>query len=133
LLEELEEFRLEALLKRKDMSMNPISRRSLLSGMLTASIAGLAMSLTNTEADAQQRRGSSNHPNRRPPPLRHERRPPPRRGFVWSPGYWAWDHRRRDYVWVPGRWIHTRPGFHHRGPSWSFQSGVWVFHSGGWR
>ena len=24
-------------------------------------------------------------------------------GYIWTPGYWAWDG---EYYWVPGTWVH---------------------------
>ncbi len=26
-------------------------------------------------------------------------------GYIWTPGYWAWDGDGDDYYWVPGTWI----------------------------
>ena len=26
-------------------------------------------------------------------------------GYIWTPGYWAWDDDAGDYYWVPGTWI----------------------------
>ena len=26
-------------------------------------------------------------------------------GYIWTPGYWAWDDDGGDYYWVPGTWI----------------------------
>ena len=26
-------------------------------------------------------------------------------GYIWTPGYWAWDPDAGDYYWVPGTWI----------------------------
>ena len=36
----------------------------------------------------------------------------PRAGYVWTPGYWAWNGYRR--VWVEGRWV-VAPQY---GPPW---------------
>ena len=27
----------------------------------------------------------------------------PAPGYIWTPGYWAWDGS--DYYWVPGTWV----------------------------
>jgi hypothetical protein len=59
-----------------------------------------------------------------PPPLRAEALPPPRRGYVWAPGYWAWNGRR--HVWVSGYWVHVR---HHQ----YYTPGRWVQGPGGWQ
>ena len=60
-----------------------------------------------------------------PPP------PVPRPGYVWTPGYWAWDGYR--HVWVEGQWIAPRPGYvwvepywERRGPNWYFVEGRWA-------
>ena len=26
-------------------------------------------------------------------------------GYIWTPGYWAWDDDGEDYYWVPGTWV----------------------------
>jgi WXXGXW repeat (2 copies) len=29
----------------------------------------------------------------------------PGEGYIWTPGYWAWDPDEEDYYWVPGTWV----------------------------
>jgi hypothetical protein len=29
----------------------------------------------------------------------------PAEGYIWTPGYWAWDEDGDDYYWVPGTWV----------------------------
>jgi hypothetical protein len=69
-----------------------------------------------------------------PPPPRVEIVPPSRPDFVWTPGYWAWDHGR--HVWIEGRWIAARRGEmwvperwvefrEQRGVHWHFEPGHW--------
>ena len=29
----------------------------------------------------------------------------PGEGYIWTPGYWAWDPDDGDYYWVPGTWV----------------------------
>ena len=29
-------------------------------------------------------------------------------GYIWVPGYWAWDDDGEDYYWVPGTWVWAR-------------------------
>lgn len=29
----------------------------------------------------------------------------PGEGYIWTPGYWAWDPDFDDYYWVPGTWV----------------------------
>src|SRR5712692_3963837 len=39
-----------------------------------------------------------------PPPLPVYEQPIcPEEGYIWTPGYWAWDGD--DYFWVPGTWV----------------------------
>ena len=41
-----------------------------------------------------------------PPPLPLYAQPPiPVDGYLWTPGYWAWDAFSGDYIWVPGTWV----------------------------
>lgn len=69
-----------------------------------------------------------------PPPLPVYAQPPiPDDGYLWTPGYWAWDPDRRDYVWVPGTWVLPpeagllwTPGY------WGFLNGVYIWHRGYW-
>jgi hypothetical protein len=38
-----------------------------------------------------------------PPPLPVYEQPIcPRDGYIWTPGYWAYDYDDGDYYWVPG-------------------------------
>ena len=40
-----------------------------------------------------------------PPPLPVYDQPPiPAPGYIWTPGYWAWDDDT-GYYWVPGTWV----------------------------
>ena len=41
-----------------------------------------------------------------PPELPVYEQPPiPGPGYMWTPGYWAWDEDEGDYYWVPGAWV----------------------------
>jgi hypothetical protein len=70
--------------------------------------------------------------NAAPPPLPVYEQPPcPAAGFVWAPGYWAWDGD--DYYWVPGTWVEApavgllwTPGW------WGWQGGEYLWHAGYW-
>ena len=67
-----------------------------------------------------------------PPPLPVYVQPPiPAPGYLWVPGYWAWDGD--GYYWVPGTWVLPpyvgalwTPGY------WGWGGGVYVFHRGYW-
>jgi hypothetical protein len=67
-----------------------------------------------------------------PPPLPVYEQPPiPDEGYIWSPGYWAYD--AGDYYWVPGTWVRPpavgllwTPGY------WSWNGYEYVFNRGYW-
>jgi WXXGXW repeat (2 copies) len=41
-----------------------------------------------------------------PPALPVYEQPPcPDEGYMWTPGYWAYDNDFGDYYWVPGTWV----------------------------
>jgi hypothetical protein len=62
-----------------------------------------------------------------PPPLPLYAQPPiPGDGYLWTPGYWAWDPSDGDYNWVPGTWV-LPPG---EGMLWT--PGYWAFFDGGY-
>jgi hypothetical protein len=52
-------------------------------------------------------------------------------GYIWTPGYWAWDGD--DYYWVPGTWVLApEVGFLWTPPWWGWADGVYLFHEGYW-
>ena len=57
----------------------------------------------------------------------------PAPGYIWTPGYWAWDPDDEDYYWVPGTWVPApEPGYLWTPPWWGWSDGVYVFHRGYW-
>jgi len=68
-----------------------------------------------------------------PPPLPVYDQPPiPEPGYLWVPGYWAWDDDV-GYYWVPGTWVLPpepellwTPGY------WGWAGGLYLFHPGYW-
>lgn len=57
----------------------------------------------------------------------------PEDGWIWTPGYWAWDDDAGDYYWVPGTWVAApEVGFLWTPPWWGWGDGVYVFHEGFW-
>jgi WXXGXW repeat (2 copies) len=57
----------------------------------------------------------------------------PGEGFIWTPGYWAWDPDYEDYYWVPGTWVLApavgllwTPGY------WAWGGSSFVFYDGYW-
>lgn len=52
-------------------------------------------------------------------------------GYIWTPGYWAWDGE--DYYWVPGTWVLApEVGFLWTPPWWGWENGGFFFHDGFW-
>lgn len=53
-------------------------------------------------------------------------------GWLWQPGYWAYDPAD-GYYWVPGVWVAPpEPGLLWTPCYWGFDDGVYVFHRGYW-
>ena len=54
-------------------------------------------------------------------------------GYIWTPGYWAWDEDYDDYYWVPGTWVAApEPGYLWTPPYWAWNEGAFVFYNGYW-
>jgi WXXGXW repeat (2 copies) len=55
----------------------------------------------------------------------------PQDGWIWTPGYWAWDGD--DYYWVPGTWVAApEAGFLWTPPWWGWENNAFFFHEGFW-
>jgi len=51
-------------------------------------------------------------------------------GYIWTPGYWAWDG---DYYWVPGTWVLApEPGYLWTPGYWGWGGSSFVFYDGCW-
>jgi WXXGXW repeat (2 copies) len=57
----------------------------------------------------------------------------PADGYIWTPGYWAYDYDYNDYYWVPGTWVMApevglfwTPGW------WGWNGSAFVFYEGYW-
>ena len=103
-----------------------ISMAALLLGL------GVAASAPPTSAQAEISIGIS--VGFAPPPLPIYDQPPiPGYGYIWTPGYWAWDDYIDDYYWVPGTWIRPpRFGYLWTPAYWGWMGGRYVFYSGYW-
>jgi hypothetical protein len=54
-------------------------------------------------------------------------------GYIWTPGYWAWDPDIQDYYWVPGTWVLApEVGYLWTPPWWGWDGAAFVFHDGWW-
>jgi WXXGXW repeat (2 copies) len=67
-----------------------------------------------------------------PPLLPVYAQPPiPGPGYLWIPGYWAWDGQ--EYYWTPGYWsMPPTVGFYWTPPYWGWLNGAYVFNAGYW-
>ena len=69
-----------------------------------------------------------------PPPLPEVEQPEaPGDGYIWTPGYWAWDDQVQDYYWVDGEWVMApetgmlwTPGY------WDYDNGGYLWNAGYW-
>jgi hypothetical protein len=98
-------------------------RKTLISGLCVASLAGIAVPLTTSAAVAV-------YFNTAPPEARYERVPAPRNGYVWSSGYW--NTRGDRHVWQSGSWQRNRSGYNFSQPRWTQQGDRWQLEQGRW-
>jgi hypothetical protein len=73
--------------------------------------------------------------NIEPPPLPVYDQPViPGPGYLWTPGYWAWNADIDDYYWVPGTWVlPPEPGVLWTPGYWAWNDdGAYVFNDGYW-
>ena len=57
----------------------------------------------------------------------------PSEGYLWTPGYWAWDPDYSDYYWVPGTWVEApEVGFLWTPGYWGWNDGGFVWNAGYW-
>lgn len=53
-------------------------------------------------------------------------------GYIWTPGYWAWDPAY-GYYWVPGTWVLAPfPGALWTPGYWGWVNGVYIWNAGYW-
>jgi hypothetical protein len=69
-----------------------------------------------------------------PPPLPVYEQPIcPGDGYLWTPGYWAYDYDIDDYYWVPGTWVMApEVGFLWTPAYWGWGGDRFVFYDGYW-
>src|SRR5579862_9163350 len=68
-----------------------------------------------------------------PPPLPVYEQPIcPDDGYIWTPGYWAYDDDD-GYYWVPGTWVEApQAGFLWTPAYWGWDGNALLFHEGYW-
>ncbi len=52
-------------------------------------------------------------------------------GYLWTPGYWAWDDDD-GYYWVPGTWVVAPVGMLWTPGYWGWVNGAYVWNAGYW-
>jgi hypothetical protein len=69
-----------------------------------------------------------------PPQLPYYEQPViPAEGYLWVPGFWAWDQTEADYYWVPGTWVEPpQPELLWTPAYWGWADGRYVFFPGYW-
>ncbi len=57
----------------------------------------------------------------------------PGEGYIWTPGYWAYDPDFGDYYWVPGTWVLApEVGFLWTPAYWAWGGSGFIFYEGFW-
>jgi hypothetical protein len=105
--------------------MHAIRTLALAVTMVISSLAALAPARAQVLIDIQV--------DLAPPPLPVYDQPLiPGDGYLWVPGYWAWDDDIGFY-WVPGTWVlPPAPGLLWTPGYWGWDDGVYIFHVGYW-
>ena len=69
-----------------------------------------------------------------PPPLvTYEQPLCPTEGYLWTPGYWAYDYDAGDYYWVNGLWVPPpQVGYLWTPGYWGYGGGGYAFNAGYW-
>ncbi len=65
-----------------------------------------------------------------PPPLIFEPIPYMAPGYVWAPGYWAWNND--SHIWIRGRTIYQRPGYRWEPDRWEQRGANYYRRPGNW-
>ena len=108
--------------------------RNILAATAAALVAGAPLLALPTAAPAQINIGVSVNVGFPPPPLPIYAQPViPAYGYIWVPGYWAWDDSIADYYWIPGTWVQPpRSASCGPPPGGDFNNGRYGFNPGYW-
>lgn len=115
-----------------DMKQGSTFRRMWLARVSAAALAVTALASLPPKAEAGIAISVGVSVGFAPPVLPVYEQPPiPGPGYLWTPGYWAWDGM--GYYWVPGAWV-LAPfyGALWTPPYWGWVGGMYVFHPGYW-
>ena len=110
--------------------------RHFLAGLLTSALAFGLVAATTLGAPANSPTAQISFGvsvNVAPPPLPVYAQPLcPAPGYIWTPGYWAWDPID-GYYWVPGTWVLAPvPGYFWTPGYWGWSEGVYIWNAGYW-
>jgi hypothetical protein len=102
------------------MSTRPI--RNILAGLVLAALPLASFAFVSVGISV----------NVAPPELPVYVQPPiPEAGYIWTPGYWAYNES--DYYWVPGTWVAApSPGLLWTPGYWGWGNGGYLWHGGYW-
>jgi WXXGXW repeat (2 copies) len=116
---------------RDDARKGVATMRIIITTILTALIAVVALTAPAPTA-AQVRVGVAI--SIAPPALPVYEQPIcPGDGYLWTPGYWAWNYDVSDYYWVPGTWVEPpEVGFLWTPGYWGWTDGAFAFNEGYW-
>ena len=57
----------------------------------------------------------------------------PEPGYIWTPGYWAWNADIEEHYWVPGAWVlPPRAGLLWTPGYWGWSGGAYAWNAGYW-
>ncbi len=116
-------------LQSKRLSLGLWNARLMLLGIMAAMfLSGLVM------APAPAAAGLAVAVTVAPPALPDYDQPPiPGPGYIWTPGYWAWDEDAGDYYWVPGAWAEApQVGYLWTPGYWGWNDGAYLWNDGYW-
>ena len=105
-----------------------IVRSSVLALMLSAASATMLAGAAQAQVSVDIR------VNLAPPPLPYYEQPViPAEGYIWVPGFWAWEETQGDYYWVPGTWVEPpQPELLWTPAYWGWVDERYLFHPGYW-
>ena len=116
--------------KETSMMRNFVTRTLVTRGLLVALVLTSFMMTISTASMAQIAVGISVRIG--PPALPVYEQPLcPSAGYMWTPGYWAWDDDD-GYYWVPGTWVEAPVGLLWTPGWWGWNNGFYVWNAGYW-
>ena len=111
-------------------STRALARAALLAATVTAPILALTPTLATAQVSVSV---SLSAPTPPPELVTYDQPPIPGPGYLWTPGYWAWDDNANDYYWVAGDWVEPpQAGLYWTPGYWAFNNGAYAFNAGYW-